>query len=596
MSTVLLLATGILMPAFCAGNVYDHLMPNYIADTSVCPHGCAQWASATSNATEQAEIDAMWAAGVPPAGAKNICAMPAASAGRDLGDGDYNDIIVNSFAGPWCYCKGVGPQYCKLNPKKANVPQQINLQLAKQDVVVVSFVTHEESSQGNFSKPIAEIQPVEGGAPVKRLPGISHFYGALAKAEHQDYTLHFIKLSGLESGKSYRYRVRSGSFLAPFSEWFTFRATSYAKQKPTRLAIYGDMGHSHHNPMENLGIDCQLQEIDFIVHMGDHAYDLGHANDKRGDAYMNVYQPTLATCPWLPIIGNHEANDGDNFNRYLNMTWGEVVGKDMSAIRSTADSALGELLTKATLFGTGIHSAVPSNTSRYFSIDVGLIHIVGLDLNRLDVQQLQWLEKDLAAVDRQATPWIIVSSHFPLYHATVSANMDKYSAAYYAGDEPEGWATSGHDFKTVDEACAAATNDEEPCDRRTIGDMQRQLTSLLNPILEYYKVDIYAAGHVHDYNSNWPICEGGICMDDSGVPQTNFNKPRGPVHICEGNGGVPGVVGESTLTNCSSEPWCRVHGTGGAYGRIVAQDAHSLTYSHVQNSDGIVTDEFTIKK
>ena len=26
---------------------------------------------------------------------------------------------------------------------------------------------------------------------------------------------------------------------------------------------------------------------------------------------MNAFQPTLATCPWLPIVGNHEGNDGD---------------------------------------------------------------------------------------------------------------------------------------------------------------------------------------------------------------------------------------------------------------------------------------------
>ena len=79
--------------------------------------------------------------------------------------------------------------------------------------------------------------------------------------------------------------------------------------------------------MENMLDDCDSGVIDFIVHMGDHAYDLGGASDRRGDAYMNVFQPTLSTCPWLPIIGNHESDDGDHFDRYLNMTWGEVEGK-----------------------------------------------------------------------------------------------------------------------------------------------------------------------------------------------------------------------------------------------------------------------------
>ena len=44
---------------------------------------------------------------------------------------------------------------------------------------------------------------------------------------------------------------------------------------------------------------------------------------------------------------------------------------------------LGDLLTKATLLGPGFHSRVPSNTSRYFSVDIGLVHIAGLDLNNL---------------------------------------------------------------------------------------------------------------------------------------------------------------------------------------------------------------------
>ena len=45
-----------------------------------------------------------------------------------------------------------------------------------------------------------------------------------------------------------------------------------------------------------------------------------------------------------------------------------------------------------------------------------------------------------------------------------------------------------------------------------------------------------------------------------------------------------------------TEPWCHSHGTGGAYGRIVAHDAHSLTYSHVQNNGGNVSDTFTLTK
>ena len=38
---------------------------------------------------------------------------------------------------------------------------------------------------------------------------------------------------------------------------------------PTRIATYGDMGHSHYNNMGNLHDNCAAGRIDAILHMGD---------------------------------------------------------------------------------------------------------------------------------------------------------------------------------------------------------------------------------------------------------------------------------------------------------------------------------------
>jgi hypothetical protein len=305
---------------------------------------------------------------------------------------------------------------------------------------------------------------------------------------------------------------------------------------------------------------------------------------------MNSFQPVLASCPWIPIIGNHEHNDGDDFNRYLNLTFGQTLGHpvDPNKVRSNADSALGDFLTKTTLFAAGAHGTVPSHTSRYFAVDVGIVHVVGLDLNNLDPKQLDWLDRDLSAVDRTHTPWIIVSSHFPLHHATVDVNP-MASAAYYNGDEPERYATSGHEF-------FPAKCDAQGCEE-TVGDFQAQNNAALEPLLLKHGVDIYAAGHVHDYCSTYPICKGGVlCKDAKGNEQTNFLNPKGTVHFTEGNGGVPGVKGSSGLAECktSGPDWCRRHGTGGAYGRITAFNATHLQYEHVQNNGGVVSDTWTI--
>jgi hypothetical protein len=94
--------------------------------------------------------------------------------------------------------------------------------------------------------------------------------------------------------------------------------------------------------------------------------------------------------------------------------------------------------------------------SGYNSVDIGLFHIVGLDLdpgklgtasgewslwnNSVGQPDAQgtWLEQDLAAADanRKNVPWIIVTSHFPLVHTMLSENRGK-SARHYVGVEGE---------------------------------------------------------------------------------------------------------------------------------------------------------------
>lgn len=233
----------------------------------------------------------------------------------------------------------------------------------------------------------------------------------------------------------------------------------------------------------------------------------------------------------------------------------------------------------STLFGPGVHNSPPSTTSRYFGVNTGLLHIAALDLNNLDERQLAWLEQDLIAANknRAAQPWIMVTSHFPLYH-TLAAREPNSSLAFYLGDEGETFAVDGHDFMPV------ASPDE-----KTVGDFQLEVSAALEPLLMKYGVDIYNAGHVHDYESTWPMYKGKICAK-------SFNNPKCPLHITEGNGGVPGVPAWGTVVDCEDKaPWCRVHGTGGNYGRMIFYNASVFEYHHVNNSNpGDVTDSFVV--
>ena len=80
------------------------------------------------------------------------------------------------------------------------------------------------------------------------------------------------------------------------------------------------------------------------------------------------------------------------------------------------------------------------------------------------------------------------------------------------------------------------------------------------------------------------------------MTQTNYVEPKGIVHVTDGNGGVPGVGADYVITDCADagKPWCRKHGTGGAYGRVIAHNATHMTYEHVQNVDGNVSDTWVI--
>ena len=96
----------------------------------------------------------------------------------------------------------------------------------------------------------------------------------------------------------------------------------------------------------------------------------------------------------------------------------------------------------------GLHGGeAPSGSSRYFSVDFGLIHFVALDLNvyyggdpcgdPCKAAQLKWLEADLAAANRNraTVPWVVVMSHYPFYCTGCYAKQ--MASKYYASGDAE---------------------------------------------------------------------------------------------------------------------------------------------------------------
>ena len=78
-------------------------------------------------------------------------------------------------------------------------------------------------------------------------------------------------------------------------------------------------------------------------------------------------------------------------------------------------------VTKGAYLAPGLHGTTPSGTSSYFSVDIGLIHITvisnAIEHNDRSPEELAWLTKDLEAANlrRKEVPWIIVTSHYPIF-------------------------------------------------------------------------------------------------------------------------------------------------------------------------------------
>lgn len=621
-----------------------------------CPTGCISWTAAL-NASGRAASFADPSI-VPSLGSR--CAIP----GRALHSLTQPVAPVMTameqaaFYGPICPCRvggrgrgrgaaGAGAVEYHTCTAPLYLPEQINLQLANSSTVVVSFASHE--LEPPTAPPLARL--ALAGRPMETLSGVSHWFetshangskacvqvtGSARKCNARNLTMHFIRFPSLEPRRQYTYQVRTGARARGdlWSPLFTFRApyghgsaATNGGSNATRVAIYGDMGNDAGNNMGNLRADCAAGAIDAVVHMGDHAYNMGNGDDYHGDAYMQAFQGVLAQCPWVPVIGNHESTMGEGKDkvdtsteqRYLNETWGVIFGQDGAAsrtgtARTTATSSLGHLITRSSFYGAGSHGAAPSRTSQWYSMDLGLIHFVVLDLDPgppavFAGDQAAWAAADLATADanRANVPWIVVTSHFPMYTAVFRGPRAwDASAAWYTDEAAESeragdgtpWSATPH-F----EACAKGKGNgsqsgaNEAC--TTVKDVVDASIDSLGVLLDRHHVDIYAAGHVHSYSVTWPVF-------NRTVAKKSFVNPHGTVHLLEGNGGVPGTNRyPSSVHPCTNHTpqekpapldIFRICGRGMNYGRLATTNASVLTYEHVSNADGEVVDTWSIVK
>ena len=224
-------------------NMYDVIQPHLIPPAG----GCQPWA-------EVPAYNNQWRLGRPPPNAGSFCAQ----------QGNATQAHV-----PSAFCMSARSGKIEACTSGHGIPEQVNVQIASCDSVVVSFVTF-EAAGATHSAPLVELN---GGAST--IAGVTHTHNPCTVGSSctggpykpRTYFMHFVRLTGLPPRTRISYRVRGGAAGAVWSDTFAFR--SPYSDGVTKIALYGDMGVYRYNNMENLHEETVVNETaDLILHAG----------------------------------------------------------------------------------------------------------------------------------------------------------------------------------------------------------------------------------------------------------------------------------------------------------------------------------------
>jgi hypothetical protein len=150
----------------------------------------------------------------------------------------------------------------------------------------------------------------------------------------------------------------------------------------------------------------------------------------------------------------------------------------------------------------------------WWSFNHGGIHVLSFSTEHnytVGSEQYNFIVSDLKGVDRVQTPWLIVQGHRPIYCST----DDEYDCAVNG---------------------------------------PKILGPVLEPLLIKYEVDLFLAGHLHNFERSWPI------SGDGRVEQRSYSTPRSPVHcVIGGAGDNEGLTDRWEPRNPTDNAWSAFH-------------------------------------
>ncbi|KAL2932754.1 Purple acid phosphatase 15 [Bienertia sinuspersici] len=362
-------------------------------------------------------------------------------------------------------------------------PEQISVSLSVDyDSVWISWITGEYQI-GYDIKPLnpENVKSVVHYGTIRHqlmheATGYSQVYSQLYPFEGlQNYTsgiIHHVRLTGLKPNTLYYYQCGDPHIPAMSSlNHFRTMPSSSPQSYPGKIAVVGDLGLTY-NTTDTVS-HIASNKPDLLLLVGDVTYaNLYLSNGTGSDCYS-------CSFPQSPIHETYQPR-WDYWGRFMQSLISRVP-----IMVVEGNHEIEEQVDNQTFVAYSSRFAFPSEESQssstfYYSFNAGGIHFIMLGAYIAydkSADQYKWLERDLAKVDRDVTPWLVAAWHPPWYTS--------YEAHYR----------------------------EAECMRVAMEDL-----------LYSYGVDIVLNGHVHAYERSNRVYNYTL-------------DPCAPIHITIGDGG-----------------------------------------------------------
>lgn len=359
--------------------------------------------------------------------------IPVSFASGDVGipttlDGPFTPVTVpldQSFRGNAVDLPSDDPRVRRT--VKGFQPEQISISLSTNyDSLWISWITGEFQIGADIKplNPESVASVVEYGKvkslkkQTQKAEGYSLIYNQLYPFKGlQNYTsgiIHHVQLTGLSPDSVYYYRCGDPS-TGEMSDVFRFKTmpVSGPKNYP-KIGIVGDLGLTYNSTSTVSHLIKNNPDLMLLV--GDATYaNLYLTNGTSSDCYSCSFANT-------PIHETYQPR-WDYWGRYMQRFTSKVP---IMAIEGNHEI---EAQAESTTFAAyNARFAFPSkesgsNSTMYYSFNAGGIHFLmlgGYTPYDKSSDQYKWLQRDLANVDREVTPWLVGVWHPPWYNTYVS--------------------------------------------------------------------------------------------------------------------------------------------------------------------------------